>query len=111
MAKQAPPRVIKPPKMAAGAGAFKATIASKTMAITMSRFHTKVLMAGVVPVKDLYHMACVRSEKAPRQNASSHVHPKRGKRRPHLRRLIGTRANTDHELCTTTAALRGEADK
>eukprot|EP00438_Fugacium_kawagutii_P003516 Skav224778 [mRNA] locus=scaffold4598:37999:41141:- [translate_table: standard] len=112
IARQAPPKVMRPPNTAAGAGAFTATMASKAMAITMSRFHTSVLMAGVVPVKDLYHMACVKMEKEPRQSASNQVQPKVGKfRRRGDDRWSGAMANSAQELCTTRAALKGDDDK
>lgn len=38
-----------------------------------------MLIAGVVLVKDLYHMACVRIENVPSTSANNHVHPKAGK--------------------------------
>ena len=40
MAKAAPPKVMQPPRTAAGAGAFPEMMASKTIAITISKFHT-----------------------------------------------------------------------
>ena len=73
---------------------------------------TRVLIAGVVLVKDLYHMACVNIENVPSTSANNHVHPKAGKRmRQEPCCLIGAMASTAQELCTTKAALSGEVDK
>ena len=55
---------------------------------------TKVLMAGVVPVKDLYHMACVATESTAKKSASSHVCPVRlGRRHQFVPFFTGTKAN------------------
>lgn len=53
-----------------------------------------MLIAGVVPVKDLYHMACVPTEQVPKNTAKSQVRPSAGRRACHAaERFTGTRAN------------------